>query len=142
MERTFKNSLMTLGAMFMISAICFGMIVATPEGGLIYNTALGLFVTLMCSSPLVILFSLISGIRLLIEKFTGNSQKKKRVYDDFTYDDEVDANLDDIMARLSPEQQVYLEERLESQRLGVGDDGELMSINELLDSYEEKEKRL
>ncbi|GAB5493345.1 MAG: hypothetical protein Phog2KO_35600 [Phototrophicaceae bacterium] len=142
MEKTFKNSLMVLGAMFMISAICFGIGVATPDESFINNAALGLLVTLICSSPLVILFSIISGVRLLIDKFTGNSQKKKRVYEDFAYDDEADANLDDIMAQLSPQQQAYLEERLQSQRLGVGDDGELMSINDLLDNYEEKEKQM
>ena len=118
---------MTLGVMFMVSAICFGVGVATPEGTFAYNTALGLLVTLICSSPLVILFSIISGVRLLIDKFTGNSQKKKRVYEDVAFNNNNDGDmaLDDIMARLSPQQQAYLEERLQSQRLGVGDDGEL-----------------
>lgn len=139
MKRTFIGSLMALGAMFIITAVLFGIGVGVGEASVLYNIALGGVVMMMCLSPLVILTTIISGIGTLINRLKG-VEKQKRGYDNFAFDE--DMELDDIMAQLSPQQQDYLQERLRNNRLGVGNDGELMSMNDLLNSYEEKEKRM
>lgn len=139
MKRTFIGSLMTLGTMFIITAVLFGIGVGAGEASVLYNIALGGVVMMMCLSPLVILTTIISGIGTLINRLRG-VEKQKRGYDNFAFDE--DMELDDIMAQLSPQQQDYLQERLRNNRLGIGNDGELMSMNDLLNSYEEKEKRM
>lgn len=140
MKRTFKNSLMTLGAMVLISAFLFAIGVVTPESSPLYDLALGSLVFMFCSSPLVILLAIVSGIATLVNRGKGD-EKQKREFTDFGFDD--DSRLEEIMQRLSPEQQDYLENRLRNSRLGVSsDDGELMSLNDLLDDFDSKEKRL
>ena len=65
----------------------------------------------------------------------------KREFTDFDFGD--DSHLEEIMQRLSPEQQVYLENRLRNSRLGISsDDGELMSLNDLLDEFDSEEQGL
>lgn len=140
MKRTFKSSLMTLGAMVLISAFLFAVGVVTPEKYPLYDIALGGVVFMFCSSPLVILVAIVSGISTLMNR---NQDKEKRKHDftDFGFDE--DYRMEEIMQRLSSEQQVYLENRLRNSRLGVNsDDGELMSLNDLLDDFDSKEKRL
>lgn len=139
MRRAFIGSLVTLGVMFIIASISVGIGVATPEGSLLNSVAAGTFITMLCSSPLVFLVALVTGIATLVERLQGK-QKRKRSYENFAFDEDIE--LDDIMARLTPDQQAYLQEQLRSNRLGLGNDGELMSMNDLLDSYEEKEKRM
>lgn len=139
MRRTFLGSLFTLGAMVVLSSLLFGIGVAVGEMSALYSVALGGVVMMMCLSPMVVLIAIISGIGTAINYFRGNA-KQKRGYDDLAFDEDIE--LDDIMAQLSPEQQAYLQERLRNARLGVGNDGELMSMNDLLNSYEEKEKRM
>lgn len=143
MERTFKGSLITLGAMFLIASFFVGLGVATPEGTLLNSIGAGGFITLLCSSPLVMLIAVVSGIRSLINRVQGAGKKKKKKNDfaDFSFaDSNSDMQLEDIMRELSPQQQAYLERRLHSSRLGVGNDGELVSINDLLNEYDESEE--
>ncbi len=139
MRRAFIGSLVTLGVMFIIASISVGIGVATAEGSLLNSVAAGTFITMLCSSPLVFLVALVSGIATLVERLKGK-QKRKRVYENFDFNEDIE--LDDIMARLTPDQQNYLQEQLRSNRLGLGNDGELMSMNELLNNFEEKEKRM
>ena len=139
MRRTFFGSLTTLGAMFILSAILFGISVGAGEASALYNIALGGVTMMMCLSPLVMLVTIVSGVGTLINWFRGN-EKRKRGYEHFALDEDIE--LDDIMAQLSPEQQAYLQDRLRNKRLGVGNDGELMSMNELLSQYDEKDKRM
>ncbi len=140
MKQTFKGSLMTLGAMMIISAFLFAVGVVTPESSAIYNAALGAVVFMMCSSPLVMLVAIVSGIATLVNQGQGKA-KRKREFTDFGFDN--DQRLEDIMQRLSPEQQIYLENKLRNNRLGVNtDDGELMSLDDLLDDFDSKEKRM
>ncbi|MEM9952296.1 MAG: hypothetical protein AAF846_11875 [Chloroflexota bacterium] len=141
MERTFKGSLFTLGGMFLAMAIMFGLGVATPENSPIYNVALGTVVALMCSSPVVMLVAIISGVGSLINRTQGNQgkSKRKREFDTFTYNNN-DAVLEDIMEQLSPEQQAYLERRLQNSSMGVGNDGELISIDDLLSDYDQEQR--
>lgn len=138
MKSTFKSSLMSLGAMVLLSAFLFAMIVVIPESILLYDIALGGVVFMMCSSPLVILIAIVSGIATAISSFSGQ-EKKKRDFTDFGLDD--DSRMDEIMSRLTAEQQIYLENKLRNSRLGISSDGELMSMDDLLDDFDSKEKR-
>lgn len=141
MKRTFKGSLMALGAMVLISAFLFAIGVINPETSPLYDLALGGVVFMLCSSPLVILVAIVSGIATAISSFSGSGQeKKKRKFTDLGFDD--DSRMDEIMRRLTPEQQVYLDNKLRNSRLGINsDDGELVSLDSLLNDFDKKEKR-
>lgn len=140
MKRTFKGSLILFGVMCFLFSAMIGIIGTTDEGTLINNIALGTGVTLLFSSFPVMLTIIVSGIGTLISRGQGD-EKRKREFTDFGFDD--DSRLEEIMQRLSPEQQVYLENRLRNSRLGVNsDDGELMSLNDLLDDFDSKENRM
>lgn len=135
MKRWFKNSLFTLGAMFVIAAVAIGVAVGAGEKSFLYNPMLGMFATMFCVSPLPTLIAIITGIGSLVENFSGQG-KRKRDYTDFGFND--DYRMQEIMSHLSPEEQDYLQERLHNSRLGISDDGEITSLDDL---FQEDEKR-
>ena len=59
------------------------------------------------------------------------------LFDDY---DMQDARLERIMEKLSPQERAYLERRLADQEVGLGDDGERVSMHDLLDEFDEKSK--
>ena len=130
MKRWFKNTLFTLGAMFVLSAIAMGVGVAAGEKSFLYDPMLGVIVAMMCVSPLPIVIAIITGIGTLVESTTGSGKQKRKNIDIGIHDD---ARLRQIMQRLTPEQQIYLEERLRNNRLGVGNDGEIISMDDLFE---------
>ncbi|MGJ3240191.1 MAG: hypothetical protein ACFE0Q_15900 [Anaerolineae bacterium] len=138
MKKTFRTALMTLGSMFLLMSFMFIGIIFTPENSQVYEALLGVMVVLFCSSPLVVLVAAVSGIGALLERFDG-SQKRKREFHDFDLDYDGD-QLANIMQRLTPEQQAYLEERLQQQRLGLGSDGEIVSLDDLFEESKQKRK--
>jgi phage FluMu protein gp41 len=46
-----------------------------------------------------------------------------------------------IMAQLTPPDRDYLRERLAAQRLGLSDDGEMVSLDEVLSEYEDTSRQ-
>ncbi|MGB7341390.1 MAG: hypothetical protein WBC91_21015 [Phototrophicaceae bacterium] len=142
MKRTFKGSLITLGTMFLTIAILFGVLVATPEDTLFYNMLTGIMVAGICSSPLVMLVTIVSGIATLADRLQNGSKTKRKNDDFYTNFNESDMDIDDIMRRLTPEQQAYLQQRLHNNRLGVGSDGELVSMNDLLNDFDQEQSQM
>lgn len=148
MRSKFQGSLSVLGVMFLIGAISIGIYGSTAEGTFLSNTAFVTLIALICISPFAILQTSMNGLATLIEFLSGGDkqkpndagrkQKHKHEYEPFPFDDDVE--LDDIMAQLSPEQRTFLQEKLRNNSMGVGDDGELVSITELLSDYNEKGK--
>lgn len=130
MKRWFKNSLFTLGAMFILSAVAMGIGVAAGEKSFLYDPMLGVIVAMMCVSPLPIIIAIVTGIGTLIESTTGSGKQKRKNMGSGIHDD---YQLQQIMNSLTPEQQIYLEERLRNSRLGVGNDGEIISMDDLFD---------
>jgi len=141
MRKTFLRALATLGAMVMVGAGMLGVAVVAGEASILFGVAIGIIVFLTCLSPLVMLVSAIAGIGALVDWSQNRNRQEKRkreFYDDFG--DDEDMNMDDIMSRLTPQQQAYLQDQLRQSRLGVGTDGEMMSMSDLLKTYK-KEKR-
>ncbi len=155
MRGKFQGSLSVLGVMFIIGAISIGIYGSTAEGTFLSNTAFVTLVALICISPFALLQTFMNGLATLIEFLSGGDkqkqnsdtypfedverkQKLKNEHEPFPFDDEFE--IDEIMAQLSPEQQKFLQKKLRNNSLGIGDDGELVSINELLSDYDEKEK--
>ena len=140
MKRTLKGSLYVLGAMIAIATIAIAVGVGVTKESSLYNPMIGILAALIFSSPIVMLVAIISGIGTLVNR--GHSdEKRKREFTDFSFHD--DSQLEEIMLRLSPEQQIYLDNKLRNNRLGVNtDDGELMSLDELMDDFDSIEKRM
>lgn len=142
MRKTFTRSLLFLGGMFVTLTILFFTMIILGEESIIGQLLLNSSVFLLCASPLVMLVTVFSGLGLLWQSATNTQKKKKSEYSDlsdfsFDSDDEMDA----IMARLTPEQQDFLQEKLAKRELGLGADGEIVSMNDLLDEFESKKKR-
>lgn len=142
MKQTFKNSLTALGIMFLTISILFGVLVATPENTALYNTLTAIMVAGICSSPLVMLVAVVSGIATLVDRFQNGSKSKRKNDELYTHFTESDIELDDIMRRLTPDQQDYLQQRLRNNRLGVGSDGELVSMNDVLRDFNQERNQM
>jgi hypothetical protein len=52
-----------------------------------------------------------------------------------------ESRLGRIMQRLSPDERDYLQQALDERLIGIGEDGELLSVDDLLDDAEPKAKR-
>ncbi len=117
---------------------------ATPENSSIYNIGLGFLSATLCTSPLVGLSLLVSGIGALVEIFndeaTGTIKRKRRPTMDMDHLDD-SQRMRRIMAQLTPQDRDYLRERLAAQRLGLSDDGELVSLDEVLSDDEASDRR-
>ncbi|MDQ7028169.1 MAG: hypothetical protein Q9P44_21710, partial [Anaerolineae bacterium] len=135
MRRIFKGSLYTMLGFFGI--FFFAMILGAgfPNGSTAYSLGIGLAAAVVCSSPIVMLTALITGIGTLVERNSGSSTKyKNKRKNDFLADfDQNPRRLQHIMSQLSPDDRAYLQEELANRRLGVSNDGELISLDDLLD---------
>ena len=132
MRRIFKGSLYTLLGFFVIFfvAVIFGA--GFPDESFLRNFGTGLMAAVMCSSPLVLVTALITGIGTWFERNTAESFEKRKNELGVSFEP-YPARLSRIMSQLSPDDRAYLEEQLANRRLGVSGDGELMSLDELLD---------
>jgi hypothetical protein len=132
MRRIFKGSLYTLVGFF--GLFFFAMILGAgfPDGTFLNNLGTGVMAATMCSTPILLLVAFVTGIGTLFERNTASATSKHK--NDFGMDFEpYPARLAGIMNQLSPDDRAYLEEQLANRRLGVSSDGELMSLDELLD---------
>ncbi|MDQ7035386.1 MAG: hypothetical protein Q9P01_11280 [Anaerolineae bacterium] len=128
MRRIFKGSLYTMLGFFGI--FFFAMILGAgfPDGTTAYSIGIGLAAAVVCSSPIVMLTALITGIGTLVERNSGSSSKRKN---DFLADfDQNPRRLQHIMSQLSPDDRAYLQEELANRRLGVSNDGELILLDD------------
>ena len=131
MRRIFKGSMYTLLGFFVL--FFFAMILGAgfPDGTFLNNLGTGVMAATMCSTPILLLVAFVTGIGTLFERNTGSGSKLKN---DFGMALEpYPARLARIMNQLSPDDRTYLQEQLANRRLGVSSDGELMSLDELLD---------
>ena len=110
---------------------------AFAKGTMGYDIASGLLGAVVCTTPLVGLTALVAGVGNWRERRAGASAKRKN---DFIAEfEENPARLQDILRRLSPEDRAYLQQHLAASKLGVSDDGELMSLDELIARDNEEE---
>lgn len=139
MQRIFRGSLYTLLGFLAIFFVAVIAGVGFPEGSLIYGLGTGLAAAVICTTPFVLLTSVITGIGTMIQRNT-NLQMDEKLKNDFLADfDENPARIQQIMQQLSPSDRAYLQQVLSARRLGVSGDGELMSLDELLDDQAEDE---
>ena len=141
MSRIFKWSRNTLLAF--IPMFFFGILFAVTfgEGTLLGSFGTALIGAVFCTAPFVGLTALISGIGNLVEQRTRPHGKFKN---DFLADvEQHPARLQQILNQLSPKDRAYLQQQLASRKLGVTDDGELMSLDELIaqDDSEDENRR-
>ena len=131
MRRIFKGSMYTLLGFLVL--FFFAMILGAgfPEGTTQYSLGIGVAAAVICSTPLVMLVMFVTGIASWIERNTGSASKRKN--DLGMGVEPYPARLARIMNQLSSDDRAYLQEQLANRRLGVSSDGELMSLDELLD---------
>ena len=136
MEKIFRWTLYGFATYFILAFVGIFLGVAVGESSALYDTFIGLVAAVMCTSPFLILTSLITGIGSYLQR---NKEKKKK--HDFIYGDFDDERIERIMSQLSPQDQAYLEQRLADREVGFGDDGEIVSMEDLLSEFEQKSKR-
>lgn len=133
----FKRLLIALASvstafMFLILGMLF-----IPEETIFFEFLTFLLGAMIFSLPFLLLGILATGLEILIK----SNQKKKKKYNLMYEIGSDDVQLQYIMRKLSPEERTYLDERLAEREMGIRDDGEMVSIDELLSEFEEKSKR-
>jgi hypothetical protein len=145
MTSWFKGSAQVAAFLVMLLFVSVFLTAATPESSNIYNIGMGFLTATLCASPIVGLSLAVSGIGALVEKFntdeaTGTLKRKRKRR--LTLDDLDDSQrMRRIMAQLTPPDRDYLRERLAAQRLGLSDDGEMVSLDEVLSEYEDTSRQ-
>jgi hypothetical protein len=139
MKRIFRWTLYGFAIYFVLAFIAIFAGIAVGEESELYNVFIGLVAALILTSPFLALTSLITGIG----SYRQGKQDSKQKRDFMPYDDYgmQDARLERIMKQISPQDRAYLERRLADQEVGLGNDGEIISMDDLLNEYEEKSKR-
>jgi hypothetical protein len=141
MKRIFRWSAIFFAVSFVGCTLAFSFVVGTGEETALNNLALGgttFFLFLMI--PLF-LSTLISGGALTFQRWRGGNRaedKAKRKYNTSLYDLSENERLDRIMARLSLEEREYLEDLLVAREMGLTDDGELTSLDDVLEQFERR----
>ena len=120
-RKSFKGLLIAITAVSATAFISFWEMAATLE---FYGLAPWVFGISLCTIPFIMLGILITGIYLLI--YPNSERKQKRGFEN--------ARLDQV----SPQERAYLEQRLTDREVGLSDDGEIVSMNDLLDEFEQK----
>jgi hypothetical protein len=116
---------------------------ATPENSTLYNTGMGLMVATACVSPFIGVSLLVSGIGSIMETVNRNqsSEKRKRKNRLPLEDMDDDHRIRRIMAQLTPPDRDYLHERLADRQLGLSDDGEMVSLDDILADYDDSSQQ-
>lgn len=134
MKKIFRWTLYGFAIYFVLAFIGIFFSVAVGEESAYYDVGIGLVAALMLTSPFLALTSLITGIGSYMRR---DDEKRKK--NEFMYGGDFDdARLERIMNQLSPQDQAYLERRLADREVGLSDDGEIVSMNDLLDEFEQK----
>lgn len=141
MKRIFQWSAGLFALSFVGCAMAFSVGVGVGEEAAIYNLALGwttFFLLLMI--PLFLSLAISGGMLSLRRRREAQQggAKAKRKYDTSLYDLSENERLDRIMARLSLEERDYLEELLVAREMGLTDDGELTSLDDVLEQFERR----
>lgn len=138
MKRIFRWTLYGFAIYFVVAFIAIFAGIAVGESSEFYDIFIGLVAALMLTAPFLALTSLITGIGSWMQ----NRQDSKEKRDFMPYDDYgmQDARLERIMKQISPQDRAYLERRLADREVGLSDDGEIVSMSDLLDEFEQKSK--
>ena len=142
MRRWFKIFAYTLLGFIPLLFIALFLGVGFPESSMLANIGDGLGVAVICTLPLIAILATITGIGALIERYlAGNfSEKQKR---DVIMNVQVDSpDLQRILNRLSDSDREVLENYLTVHQLGLTDDGEMMSLDELLNGADDDIKSM
>lgn len=142
MRRWFKRFAYTFVGFIPLFFLAMFLATGFPEGSFLSNIGDGLGVAAICTAPLVALLATITGIGTLIERFTNqdSGEKQKR---EFSGNFQADSpELQRILNRLSASDREYLEDYLAARRLGLADDGEMMSLEDLIHDADDDIKAL
>lgn len=137
MKRIFRWTLYGYAIYFVLTFIAMFISVAASEGTGLYDVGIALLAAIMITSPFLVLTSLVTGIASYMRRNQGEKQK----LDFMPYEDSDYSRLERIMNQLSPQDRAFLERKLADKEVGLSDDGEIVSMNDLLDKNEEKSKR-
>lgn len=136
MQRLYRFSAVFTMILFIACLATFGIQTAfTTEGSVLYenlSTLAGLIIFAIGGS-----FALTALTGFVLAR-TGQGEQKKKKHGEAVEMLDEDARLDHIMNQLSLEERDYLERLLEAKRLGVADDGELTSLDDLMQKYEKR----
>lgn len=136
MRRLFRATSYAFLGMFVLFFIGIMVMMGFPDQSLISNLGLGLATAVICTSPLVFLTFVVSGIGSLFQRNALPKMKN----DMLAMAQDNPERLDDIMQQLSPSDRAYLQRMLDTKRLGISDDGELMSLDELLEAEQDEDE--
>lgn len=124
MHDIFRWSRFTLILCAIIFALCaLVAVIAAPEYMGLYDTATYQARIVLVLMPFAAITALLSGLAL----WYGRKSASKT---------DAETRLARIMQRLSPDERDYLQRELNERLAGIGDDGELLSINDLRDKQE------
>jgi hypothetical protein len=140
MRKWFRRLLVGVGVFSTYTVLLFLAAMFLGGSG-IYRTTLIVIgmVPIFFILPLLVLGIIVTGIGTLLQGKQDSKQKRDFMpYDDYGMQD---ARLERIMKQISPQDRAYLERRLADQEVGLGNDGEIISMDDLLNEYEEKSKR-
>jgi hypothetical protein len=139
MRKWFQRSLWVGSAYFI------GLFVAIMSSILYQDSAVVQFATsfavaIICTAPILLLFMIITGIGTLRERRDQSEEKRKRDWSaDFYSDDE--QRLRQILDRLSADDRAFVESKLAGRSYRLNEDGEIVSLGELLDDQQRSRYR-
>jgi hypothetical protein len=139
MRKWFNRSLWLSGG-YLVSYL-LGLFISIFLGvsfqeSVIADMASGLAAAILCTTPHVLLFMLITGIGTLRENRNEPEKRKRDMASEFYTSDE--ERLQRILNRLSADDREFLEAQLAGRNLGLHDDGEIVSLTDLLDDQESR----
>ena len=115
LNKIYRWSRFALILSILIFALCaLVAILASPRYMGLYDTATYQARIVLFIIPIAALVCAASGLPLLLRR-----------------KDNTETRMADIMQRLAPDERDYLQERLDEQIVGIGDDGELLSLDDL-----------
>jgi hypothetical protein len=128
-------------SMWLAIAYFFGLVAAI----LLQRTEMADFgvslgTAIICTAPILLLFMIITGIGTLRERRDQSEEKRKRDWSaDFYSDDE--QRLRQILDRLSADDRAFVESKLAGRSYRLNEDGEIVSLGELLDDQQRSRYR-
>ena len=138
MQRIFRASMYAFLGLLVLFFFSVILGAGFPEESFISNFGYGIVVAIVFTMPFLFLTALVTGVGSLFQRNTYDSEKMKN--DFLTNFDGNPERLQDIMNQLSPSDRAYLQQELNTRRLGVSNDGEMMSLDELLEADQEEDE--
>lgn len=139
MQTWFRRALRMGGVYFVTFFISIFLGAGFPDGSFFSGVGVGLVAALFCTTPFLLLFMMVTGIGTLIERNSSPEKRKRDWSADFYSSD--DQRLRQILSRLSADDRAFLEAKLAERSLGLHDDGEIVSLDDLLDEDSRKRYR-